>query len=129
MSVKEGDSVTLPTDVTEIQRIFFLMWMYGSQNTIIAKIDGKTQAVSLYDVDDERFEDRLQLDNKTGSLNIRDIRTKHSGDYHLKIISNETFLQTFSVTVHGEEYIYIIPIKLKVNQLLLLFYFNLFLYF
>ncbi|XP_058616950.1 uncharacterized protein LOC131530606 [Onychostoma macrolepis] len=100
VSVKEGDCLTLHTDVTEIQRIFLLMWMYGSQNTIIAKIDGKTQAVSLYDVDDGRFEDRLQLDNKTGSLNIRDIRTKHSGDYHLKIISNATFLQTFSVTVH-----------------------------
>ncbi|XP_018937348.2 uncharacterized protein LOC109064771 [Cyprinus carpio] len=100
VSVKEGDSLTLHTDVTEIQRIFFLMWMYGSQNTIIAKIDGKTQAVSLYDVDDGRFEDRLQLDNKTGSLSISDIRTKHSGDYHLKIISDETYLKTFSVTVH-----------------------------
>uniref|UniRef100_A0A8C1YHV3 Immunoglobulin domain-containing protein n=1 Tax=Cyprinus carpio TaxID=7962 RepID=A0A8C1YHV3_CYPCA len=98
VSVKEGDSLTLHTDVTEIQRIFFLMWMYGSQNIIIAKIDGKTQAVSLYDVDDGRFEDRLQLDNKTGSLSISDIRTKHSGDYHLKIISDETFLKTFSVT-------------------------------
>ncbi|KAK2906699.1 hypothetical protein Q8A67_005684 [Cirrhinus molitorella] len=100
ISVKEGDSLTLHTDVTEIQRIFLLMWMYGSQNTIIAKIDGKTQTVSLYDVDDGRFEDRLQLDNKTGSLIVSDIRTKHSGDYHLKIISNETFLKTFSVTVH-----------------------------
>ncbi|XP_042605877.1 uncharacterized protein LOC109075626 isoform X2 [Cyprinus carpio] len=100
VSVKEGDSLTLHTDVTEIQRIFFLMWMYESQNNIIAKIDGKTQTVSLYDVDDGRFEDRLQLDNKTGSLSISDIRTKHSGDYHLKIISDETFLKTFSVTVH-----------------------------
>lgn len=100
VSVKEGDSLTLHTDITEIQRIFFLMWMYGSQNNIIAKIDGKTQAVSTYDVDDGRFEDRLQLDNKTGSLRISDIRTKHSGDYHLKIISNETLLKTFSVTVH-----------------------------
>lgn len=110
VSVKEGDSLTLHTDVTEIQRIFFLMWMYGSQNIIIAKIDGKTQTVSLYDVDDGRFEDRLQLDNKTGSLSISDIRTKHSGDYHLKIISNETFLKTFSVTVHGEKLRYLFTI-------------------
>ncbi|XP_026054812.1 uncharacterized protein LOC113040773 [Carassius auratus] len=100
VSVKEGDSLTLHTDITEIQRIFLLMWMYRSQNTIIAKIDGKTQTVSLYNVDDGRFEDRLELNNKTGSLSISDIRTKHSGDYHLKIISNETFLKTFSVTVH-----------------------------
>ncbi|XP_067271615.1 uncharacterized protein [Pseudorasbora parva] len=76
------------------------MWMYGSQNSIIAKIDGTAQTVYLYDVDDGRFEDRLQLDNQTGSLKISDIRTKHSGDYHLKIISTETLVSTFSVTVH-----------------------------
>lgn len=102
MSVKEGDSLTLPSNVTEIQRISLLMWMYESQNTIIAKIEGTTQTVSLYDVDDGRFEDRLQLDNQTGYLTIRDIRTKHSGDYYIKIISTETLVNTFSVTVHGE---------------------------
>ncbi|CAM4659536.1 unnamed protein product [Leuciscus chuanchicus] len=100
VSVKEGDSVILQSNVTEIQRIFLLMWMYGSQNSIIAKIEGTAQTVSLYDVDDGRFEDRLQLDNKTGSLTISDIRTKHSGDYYIKIISTETLVNTFSVTVH-----------------------------
>uniref|UniRef100_A0A8C1NVG3 Uncharacterized protein n=1 Tax=Cyprinus carpio TaxID=7962 RepID=A0A8C1NVG3_CYPCA len=120
VSVKEGDSLTLHTDVTEIQRIFFLMWMYGSQNTIIAKIDGKTQAVSLYDVDDGRFEDRLQLDNKTGSLSISDIRTKHSGDYHLKIISDETFLKTFSVTVHDVIFAGVIAeMNIKIHEITL----------
>ncbi|ROI90706.1 hypothetical protein DPX16_1228 [Anabarilius grahami] len=74
--------------------------MYESQNTIIAKIEGTTRTVSLYDVDDGRFEDRLQLDNQTGSLTISDIRTKHSGDYYIKIISTETLVNTFSVTVH-----------------------------
>lgn len=102
MSVKEGDSIILQSNVTEIQRIFLLMWMYGSQNSIIVKIEGTAQTVSLYDVDDGRFEDRLQLDNKTGSLTISDIRTKHSGDYYIKIISTETLVNTFSVTVHGE---------------------------
>ncbi|XP_067271614.1 uncharacterized protein [Pseudorasbora parva] len=100
VSVKEGDSIILQSNVTEIQRIFLLMWMYGSQNSIIAKIDGTAQTVYLYDVVDGRFEDRLQLDNQTGSLKISDIRTKHSGDYHLKIISTETLVSTFSVTVH-----------------------------
>ncbi|XP_077093879.1 uncharacterized protein LOC143746042 [Siphateles boraxobius] len=78
-----------------------MMWMYGAQNDIIAKLNGKSQTSSFNDVDDGRFEDRLQLDNQTGSLSIRDIRTKHSGDYQLKIISTETSSKTFSVTVHN----------------------------
>ncbi|XDV11415.1 hypothetical protein PO909_000361, partial [Leuciscus waleckii] len=77
-----------------------MMWMYGAQSAIIAKLNGKSQTSSFYDVDDGRFEDRLQLDNQTGSLSISDVRTKHSGDYQLKIISTETSSKTFSVTVH-----------------------------
>ncbi|XP_050957125.1 uncharacterized protein LOC127158010 [Labeo rohita] len=100
VSVLEGDSVTLYTNITETRKIDLMMWMYGSQGSIIAKLNGKTQVISLYDVDDGRFGDRLQLDNQTGSLRISDIRTKHSGDYQLKIISSETSYKTFSLTVH-----------------------------
>ncbi|ROJ08805.1 hypothetical protein DPX16_3115 [Anabarilius grahami] len=74
--------------------------MYGAQKSIIAKLNGKNQMISIYDVDDGRFGDRLQLDNRTGSLTISDIRTKHSGDYQLRIISNETSYKKFIVTVH-----------------------------
>uniref|UniRef100_A0A9J7YWS6 Immunoglobulin domain-containing protein n=1 Tax=Cyprinus carpio carpio TaxID=630221 RepID=A0A9J7YWS6_CYPCA len=76
------------------------MWMYGAQRSIIAKLNGKSQMISFYDVDDGRFGDRLQLDNQTGSLSISDIRTKLSGDYQLRIISSETSHKTFSLTVH-----------------------------
>uniref|UniRef100_A0A8C1S3Q8 Immunoglobulin V-set domain-containing protein n=1 Tax=Cyprinus carpio TaxID=7962 RepID=A0A8C1S3Q8_CYPCA len=76
------------------------MWMYGAQRSIIAKLNGKSQMISFYDVDDGRFGDRLQLDNQTGSLSISDIRTKLSGDYQLRIISSETSYKTFSLTVH-----------------------------
>ncbi|XP_039536264.1 uncharacterized protein LOC120484892 [Pimephales promelas] len=100
VSVLEGDSLTLNTNLSDIHKVDLLMWMYGAQSAIIAKLDGKSQTSSFYDVDDERFEERLQLDNQTGSLSIRDIRTKHSGDYQLKIISTETSYQTFGVTVH-----------------------------
>lgn len=102
VSVLEGDSLTLHTNLTETHKVDLMMWMYGAQSAIIAKLNGKSQTSSFYDVDDGRFEDRLQLDNQTGSLSIRDIRTKHSGDYQLKIISSETSYKTFSVTVHGE---------------------------
>ncbi len=102
VSTLEGDSVTLHANITEIHKVDLMMWMYGAQGSIIAKLNGKSQLISLYDVDDGRFGDRLQLDNQTGSLSISDIRTKHSGDYQLKIISSETSYRTFSLTVHGE---------------------------
>lgn len=102
LSVLEGDSVTLHTNITEIHNVDLVMWMYGAQRSIIAKLNGKSQMISFYDVDDGRFGDRLQLDNQTGSLSISDIRTKLSGDYQLRIISSETSYKTFSLTVHGE---------------------------
>ncbi|XP_058624756.1 uncharacterized protein LOC131536086 isoform X1 [Onychostoma macrolepis] len=100
LSIFEGDSVTLHTNLTEIHKIDLMMWMYGAQGSIIAKLNGKNQIISFYDVDDGRFGDRLQLDNQTGSLTISDIRTKHSGDYQLRIIGSETSYRTFSLTVH-----------------------------
>ncbi|XP_056118647.1 uncharacterized protein LOC130096041 [Rhinichthys klamathensis goyatoka] len=99
-SVLEGDSITLHTYLTEIHKVDLMLWMYGAQSSIIAKLNGKSQRISFYDVDDGRFGDRLQLDIQTGSLSISDVRTKHSGDYQLKIISTETSYKTFSVTVH-----------------------------
>jgi len=101
-SVLEGDSLTLHSYLTEIHKVDLMLWMYGAQSSIIAKLYGKSQRISFYDVEDGRFGDRLQLDIQTGSLSISDVRTKHSGDYQLKIISTETSYKMFSVTVHGE---------------------------
>ncbi|XP_056308999.1 uncharacterized protein LOC130220783 [Danio aesculapii] len=102
LSALEGDTVTLHTDITDLHNVDLMMWIYtyGQQNSIIAKLNGKSHVISLYDADDGRFGDRLQLDNQTGSLSIADIRTKHSGDYQLKIISSETSYKTFSLTVY-----------------------------
>ncbi|XP_056615081.1 uncharacterized protein LOC130430126 [Triplophysa dalaica] len=94
--VLEGNPVCLHTNVTDTQEVY-LMWSFRS--SIIAKLDGATQEISLYDVDEGIFEDRLQLDNRTGSLTINDIRTKHSGLYQLKIISDQTSIKTFTLTV------------------------------
>ncbi|KAI7790977.1 hypothetical protein IRJ41_006156 [Triplophysa rosa] len=96
VSVLEGNPVCLHTNVTDMQKVY-LIWSYRS--SIIAKLDAATQEISLYDVDEGIFEDRLQLDNRTGSLTINDIRTKHSGLYQLKIISHQTLTKTFSLTV------------------------------
>lgn len=99
VSVLEGNPVSFLTNITDIQKVY-LVWSYKS--SIIAKIDGETLEISLYDTDDGIFEDRLHLDNRTGSLTINDIRTKHSGSYQLKIISDQTRIHTFTLAVLGQ---------------------------
>ncbi|XDV23787.1 hypothetical protein PO909_028199 [Leuciscus waleckii] len=103
VSVMEGDSVTLNTDVTEIHEDDDILWTFGAEKSQIAKIKIKKQIFSTYDdVPDGRFRDRLKLDNQTGSLTITDTRTEHAGDYEVKISGNILTTKTFSVSVYGE---------------------------
>ncbi|XDV23401.1 hypothetical protein PO909_027983, partial [Leuciscus waleckii] len=94
VSVMEGDSVTLNTDVTETQNYLMIQWTFRS--TRIAEVNRLTQTSSTYD---ERFRDRLKLD-QTGSLSITNIRTTDSGLYQLTILSGETKYTSFNVTVN-----------------------------
>ncbi|XP_026103093.1 CD48 antigen-like [Carassius auratus] len=100
VSVLEGDSVSLNTDV-KIQRDDMILWMFGPQNTRIAEIIKRDQINFIFVSNDERFRDRLQMDNQTGSLTIRNIRSEHSGLYKLTVISEKTSLKSFSVTVYA----------------------------
>ncbi|XP_026107644.1 natural killer cell receptor 2B4-like [Carassius auratus] len=101
VSVLEGDSVSLNTDV-KIQRDDHILWMFGPQNTRIAEIIKRDQINFIFVSNDEIFRDRLQMDNQTGSLTIRNIRSEHTGLYELIIIiSVETSLKSFSVTVYA----------------------------
>ncbi|XDV23785.1 hypothetical protein PO909_028199, partial [Leuciscus waleckii] len=102
VSVMEGDSVTLNTDVTEIHEDDDILWTFGAEKSQIAKIKIKKQIFSTYDdVPDGRFRDRLKLDNQTGSLTITDTRTEHAGDYEVKISGNILTTKTFSVSVYA----------------------------
>uniref|UniRef100_A0A8C1BH48 Immunoglobulin domain-containing protein n=1 Tax=Cyprinus carpio carpio TaxID=630221 RepID=A0A8C1BH48_CYPCA len=95
--VVEGDSVTLNTNVTAIQRDDTILWMFGDDNSIIAKMN---EAAGIFSANDnERFRDRLELDKQTGSLIIKNIRTEHTGLYQLKIKSTTEISKKFSVTV------------------------------
>uniref|UniRef100_A0A8C1DXF0 Immunoglobulin domain-containing protein n=1 Tax=Cyprinus carpio carpio TaxID=630221 RepID=A0A8C1DXF0_CYPCA len=103
VSVKEGDSVTLPTDVkTNLQEK--IRWYFNDFQ--IAEITGDLRHICT-DVQckdsDERFRDRLKLDNQTGSLTIMNIRTTDSGLYHLQISSIRGKISTkiFMVAVYG----------------------------
>ncbi len=102
MSVMEGDPVTLQTNVSQLQGNELIVWRFGDEGKLIAKHDIETKSSSLYY--DERFRDRLELDNTTGSLIITNTRTTDTGLYTVKISSNkQTSFKGFTVTVSGEE--------------------------
>ncbi|XP_026054832.1 uncharacterized protein LOC113040796 [Carassius auratus] len=90
VSVNEGDSVTLNTDV-ETNQQEEVAWYFN--NTRIAKIIGDLSYICT-DVQciegTERFRDRLKLDHQTGSLTIMNITNTDSGDYRLVIISSSS---------------------------------------
>ncbi len=96
VSVMEGDSVTL-NPLTQIQKFNLIEWKF--RGPIIAQTIGNNV---LYPSYTEIFGGRLQLD-QTGSLTIKNIKTKHSGLYELQIShSAGTAERKFSVTVYGE---------------------------
>ncbi|XP_058618009.1 carcinoembryonic antigen-related cell adhesion molecule 1-like isoform X2 [Onychostoma macrolepis] len=99
VSIKEGDSVTLNTDVQTNQQEE-IRWHFN--DNLIAKINGYISYICT-DVqcneDSERFRDRLKLDNQTGSLTITNVTTSDSGEYKVMIFSNGE--KIFSVSVTG----------------------------
>uniref|UniRef100_A0A673LDX0 Ig-like domain-containing protein n=1 Tax=Sinocyclocheilus rhinocerous TaxID=307959 RepID=A0A673LDX0_9TELE len=103
ISVMEGDSVTLNTDVTELHRDDLVMWTFRLQNseTCIAEI--YKQTISIYNNKDnnERFRGRLQIDEQTGSLTITNINKLHSGLYKLQIISGGVKYKSFNLAVYA----------------------------
>ncbi|XP_051550667.1 natural killer cell receptor 2B4-like isoform X2 [Myxocyprinus asiaticus] len=112
VSVMEGDSVTLHTDLSEVPRNDQILWMFGPQQTRIAEMIKRFNSSFIDDGDDGRFRDKLQLDYQTGSLIIRNITVKHSGLYKLQIISNRgTSYKRFSVTVYAP-----LPVPVIINN-------------
>ncbi|XP_067271076.1 SLAM family member 5-like [Pseudorasbora parva] len=98
VSVMEGDSVTLNSDLTEIDDDDLIMWRFGANNTIIAEINVMDDSMTVYDGPDGRFRDRLRLDHQTASLTITHISTEHAGDYQLQI---DSVRKSFSLTVYA----------------------------
>lgn len=103
--VTAGDSVTLHTGITELERYDKIVWSFGprgSNSLLIAQIPERTNKTSFGD--DERFKERLQLNSETGDLTIRDVKITHSGDYHLKLFSNKmSKSKRFRVILYGEQ--------------------------
>nr|XP_055074160.1 SLAM family member 6-like isoform X4 [Misgurnus anguillicaudatus] len=100
VSVLEGDSVTLHTDITQIQRDDQIVWMFGPQETRIAEIIKQYNWSFIFDIG--RFRAILQLNSQTGSLTITNIRSTYNGLYKLQIISNRaTSYKRFNVAVYA----------------------------
>uniref|UniRef100_A0A8C2E2D7 Immunoglobulin domain-containing protein n=1 Tax=Cyprinus carpio TaxID=7962 RepID=A0A8C2E2D7_CYPCA len=101
VSVTEGDSVTLNTGLTEIQKADEMLWKFGPNRTLIDKINHDTGVLSTYDGSDGRFRDRLKLDIQTGSLTITNTRTTDSGVYEVSISNSSSQTKyRFNVTVY-----------------------------
>ncbi|XP_058616229.1 uncharacterized protein LOC131530125, partial [Onychostoma macrolepis] len=101
VSVMEGDSVTLHTDVKTNQQEK-IKWFFS--DTRIAQISDyliKTCTDVQCNKGTERFRDRLKLDHQTGSLTITNTRTTDSGVYKLQMISSRSISEKiFRITVH-----------------------------
>ncbi len=102
VSVIEGDSVTLNTDVTKIHEDDDILWTFGADNSLIAEISREKQIFSTNHGPDGRFRERLRLDHQSGSLTITNITTQHAGLYKLDIIGVKWSSKTFSVSIYGE---------------------------
>ncbi|XP_052394841.1 natural killer cell receptor 2B4 [Carassius gibelio] len=101
VSAMEEDSITLNTDLTEIRKGDDILWRFGAEKTLIARMNKKKQIVSTYNDTDERFRDRLKLDDQTGSLTIMNITTEHTGLYELVISADKLLSKTFNVSVYA----------------------------
>ncbi|XP_073793124.1 uncharacterized protein isoform X2 [Danio rerio] len=102
ISVKEGDSVTINTELTELKNDDWSQWTFGNRDTSIAAFNRQTNRFSVIDgVLDGRFRDRLKLDNKTGSLTITNITSELIGVYKLWLRNSRkmSFILTLALPV------------------------------
>nr|XP_021325118.1 uncharacterized protein LOC101885444 isoform X2 [Danio rerio] len=86
VSVKEGKSVTLKVN-GEIGKTDQIQWLY-EENSLLAEIKEGGREILTYDTADGRFKGKLMVDDKTGSLTIKNTRPEHTGLYTLKINSS-----------------------------------------
>ncbi|XP_056614930.1 SLAM family member 9-like isoform X3 [Triplophysa dalaica] len=94
----EGESVTLHTNLTDIQRDEQILWLFGLQATRIAEI--YYQKPKTYDKTG-RYGGRLRINTQTGSLTITNITSTDSGLHELQIINSRgTLFKRFNVTVY-----------------------------
>nr|XP_002666222.2 uncharacterized protein wu:fi37e09 [Danio rerio] len=101
VSVTKGKPVILQTDITKLQGDELIVWRFGDEGKLLAKEDKEAKSSPYYNTD-ERFRDRLQLNDQTGSLIISHTKDTDAGLYTVKINSNKQMtykIITVAVTV------------------------------
>uniref|UniRef100_A0A8C1RCI8 Ig-like domain-containing protein n=1 Tax=Cyprinus carpio TaxID=7962 RepID=A0A8C1RCI8_CYPCA len=112
ISVMEGDSATLKTGFTKIQTNHLTIWTFRLNNSEIPIAEIHKQIISIFDSgENERFRDRLKIDEQTGSLTITNINKLHSGLYKLQIISGDVKHISFSIVVYD-----ILPVPVVIRD-------------
>ncbi|XP_043078744.1 uncharacterized protein LOC122327443 [Puntigrus tetrazona] len=103
ISVMEGDSVTLRTNVTEIHKDDHIIWTFRLKNSEnrLAVIFNQILSIYVDKENNERFRGRLQLDEQTGSLTITNINRLHSGLYKLQVMNGEVKHKSFNLAVYA----------------------------
>ncbi|KTF78469.1 hypothetical protein cypCar_00045014 [Cyprinus carpio] len=95
LSVKEGDSVTLSPQLTEIKKDDVIDWRFG--DILIARVRNNNNPSVYEDALDGKFRGRLKLDGQTGDLTITNFRNTDTGDYEVTNSIN-TIRKKFNVT-------------------------------
>ncbi|KAK2901468.1 hypothetical protein Q8A67_009583 [Cirrhinus molitorella] len=119
VSVMVGDSVTLHTDIGTVRRNDHIVWMFGpdSPDNKIAELIKWSYMLSIYVSGKMPFGDKLQMDEQTGSLTIKNTTSEHSGLYKLTIIHNKkTSHKRFDVKVNAPLPVPIITADSSQNQ-------------
>ncbi|KAK2881677.1 hypothetical protein Q8A67_018945 [Cirrhinus molitorella] len=101
ISVTEGNSVILNTNLFEILNDNTILWTFGPKGSVLSQVTRKNDLPVTTFTDDVRFTGRLQVDQKTGSLTIRNTRNRHSGQYKLTISREKITYRIFHVNVSG----------------------------
>ncbi|XP_057181556.1 uncharacterized protein LOC130548657 [Triplophysa rosa] len=104
LAVMEGHSVRLSIGAPDRENYDVIRWKF--QESPLLELNRKTKITSTHDdVHDERFRDRLKLDNWSRDITISNITTDLSGLYEVNIDSNSgthTMHQSYTVTVQCE---------------------------
>ncbi|XP_059399786.1 uncharacterized protein LOC132131714 isoform X2 [Carassius carassius] len=94
-TVKKGDSVTLHTNLRDIQEDIFIRWFYGPNEALIVEISKDHINMCVHG----ELKGRLLVDSQTGDLTVTNTSTTDSGIFKLQI--NDEFREcwNFNVTV------------------------------
>ncbi len=95
VSVKEGDSVTLSPELSEIKTDDVIDWRF--RDSLIARVRNNNNPSVYEDALNGTFSGRMNLNGQTGNITITNFRNTDAGDYEVSNSIN-TIKKTFSVT-------------------------------